>query len=64
MAELRRFVVDASDPALVAAQEIVLAGQGRLRDVEPGPDGCLYVLTTNRDERGAPRPGDDRLLIL
>jgi glucose/arabinose dehydrogenase len=61
---LRRFIVDASNPALVASQEIVLAGQGRLRDVEPGPDGCLYVLTTNRDGRGAPRPGDDRVLRL
>jgi glucose/arabinose dehydrogenase len=35
---------------------------GRLRDVEVGPDGRLYVLTTNRDGRGTVRPGDDKIL--
>lgn len=35
---------------------------GRLRDVVPGPDGALYVLTSNRDGRGSPRAGDDRIL--
>jgi quinoprotein glucose dehydrogenase len=35
---------------------------GRLRDVTVGPDGALYLLTSNRDGRGDPRPGDDRIL--
>jgi glucose/arabinose dehydrogenase len=34
---------------------------GRLRDVVEGPDGALYFLTNNRDGRGVPRPGDDRI---
>src|SRR5687767_10600405 len=37
---------------------------GRLRDVVQGPDGWLYVVTSNRDGRGQPRPGDDKLLRL
>ena len=34
---------------------------GRLRDVVEGPDGALYFLTSNRDGRGNPRPGDDKI---
>jgi len=37
---------------------------GRLRDVRQGPDGALYVLTSNRDGRGTPRSGDDRVLVI
>jgi glucose/arabinose dehydrogenase len=37
---------------------------GRLRDVTVGPDGALYVLTSNRDGRGRPQDGDDRILRL
>jgi glucose/arabinose dehydrogenase len=43
--------------------EVVLEGYGRLRAVTTGPDGeCLYVSTSNRDGRGRPREGDDRVL--
>ncbi len=35
---------------------------GRLRDAVAGPYGALYVLTNNRDGRGSPQPGDDRIL--
>lgn len=49
----RLFVDDASDGSL-----------GRLRDVVAGPDGRLYLLTSNRDGRGNPRPGDDRIYRL
>lgn len=34
---------------------------GRLRDVVEGPDGALYVLSSNRDGRGDPLPGDDTI---
>jgi glucose/arabinose dehydrogenase len=34
---------------------------GRLRDVVEGPDGNLYLLTSNRDGRGRPQPDDDAI---
>jgi glucose/arabinose dehydrogenase len=34
---------------------------GRLRDIVEGPDGALYFLSNNRDGRGGPRQGDDRI---
>ncbi len=61
---LRRFILDPSNPGGVVSQEVVLSGEGRLRDAVSGPDGCLYALTSNRDGRGSPHAGDDRVLQL
>ncbi len=35
---------------------------GRLRDVIAGPDKMLYVTTSNRDGRGIPTAGDDKII--
>ncbi|MBW3648119.1 MAG: PQQ-dependent sugar dehydrogenase [Actinobacteria bacterium] len=49
----------------VTDEQILLGGDyGRLRAVVEGPDGALYVTTSNRDGRGDPARGDDRILRL
>jgi glucose/arabinose dehydrogenase len=35
---------------------------GRIRDVTAGPDGTLWMLTSNTDGRGSVREGDDKLI--
>jgi len=35
---------------------------GRIRDVAPGPEGTLWILTNNTDGRGTPGPDDDRII--
>jgi len=60
---LIRVRFDRADPRRVAeTEELFRAVYGRLRDVVAGPDGALYVATSNRDGRGRARPGDDRIL--
>jgi glucose/arabinose dehydrogenase len=42
--------------------ENFLQGFGRIRDVVEGPDGYLYLATSNRDGRGIPAFDDDKIL--
>ena len=52
-----------ADGTRVTAKETLFAGQfGRLRDVLVGPDGVVYLATSNRDGRGGPASDDDRII--
>ena len=46
----------------LSSQKSILSGIGRVRDVVQGPDGSLYVITSNTDGKGFPERTDDRLL--
>jgi glucose/arabinose dehydrogenase len=64
-AGLYHLVIDPANPAHIASQEKLSdVNIGRIRAVEPGPDGALYLLTSNRDGRGAPQSGDDHIYRL
>jgi len=48
---------------IVISSEALFAGEyGRLRNASMGPDGYLYILTSNQDGRGEPAQNDDRIL--
>ena len=60
---IRRLTFDPDDQAKVTGQEVLFDEEyGRLRDIIQGPDGLLYFTTSNRDGRGNPEFGDDRVL--
>ena len=62
---LLRVRFEPNDPNRVAATERLLAGRfGRIRDVVTGPDGALYLCTSNRDGRNTPVASDDRIVRL
>ena len=44
------------------SQKSILSGVGRIRDVIEGPEGSLYVITSNTDGKGFPDRMDDKLL--
>ena len=46
----------------LSSQKSILSGVGRVRDVVQGPDGSLYVITSNTDGKGFPDSTDDKLL--
>lgn len=56
------YVSDISGGAAEAPVAHLQGEYGRLRAAALGPDGMLYVLTNNRDGRGVPEAGDDRIV--
>jgi glucose/arabinose dehydrogenase len=57
--------VDSYTPGSRVDVKVHFRGElGRIRVVRLGPDGLLYLGTSNRDGRGRPRSEDDRILAL
>ena len=62
---LQRVVLEPPDYRTVTSRQTLFQDRfGRLRAVVMGPDGYIYFTTSNRDGRGSPRQGDDKLLRL
>jgi glucose/arabinose dehydrogenase len=51
-----------ADGSVGEAASLFVGQYGRLRTVVAAPDGALWFTTSNRDGRGDPRDGDDRIL--
>jgi glucose/arabinose dehydrogenase len=58
----RLWAIYIDDSGSAGAVEWFTGEYGRIRDVTPGPDGSLWMLTNNTDGRGDAREGDDRIL--
>ena len=59
----RLWLVPLTATAAPARPTAELQGRfGRLRTVAVGPDGWLWVATSNRDGRGSPADDDDRVI--
>ncbi|MBV6520059.1 MAG: Quinoprotein glucose dehydrogenase B [Gemmatimonadaceae bacterium] len=59
---LHRLTISTNGSAVTAAETLFAGEFGRLRDVLVAPDGTVYIATSNKDGRGSPQAGDDRIL--
>ena len=53
---------DLENSSVISHKKLFQDEFGRLRDVQTGPDGFLYILTSNQDGRGLPNANDDKIL--
>jgi glucose/arabinose dehydrogenase len=60
----RLWRVDVSGRRASHPVDFFVGKYGRMRTVVVAPDGNLWVTTSNRDGRGDPAPGDDRILLV
>lgn len=56
--------IDIVNGKITHDETIIKGSYGRLRGLIVGPDGNLYVSTSNRDGRGIPSSSDDKILKL
>ena len=60
----RLWRVSVVDGRATAPEAFFIGDHGRMRTVVTSPTGDLWVTTSNRDGRGDPRTGDDRILVV
>jgi len=62
---LFRVIIDEDDPhKVISYEKMALISVGRVRDVIEGPDGSIYLSTSNRDGRGKAGANDDTIYRL
>ena len=59
---LRMLDLNLEDNQVNGSTELFFEEFGRLRNAAMGPDGHLYIMTSNQDGRGSPSQNDDRIL--
>ena len=59
---LRMLDLDLENDQVNTSTELFFEEFGRLRNAAMGPDGHLYIMTSNQDGRGSPSQNDDRIL--
>jgi glucose/arabinose dehydrogenase len=60
----RLWKVPVTDQQAGQPEAYFVGDYGRMRTVVAAPDGTLWVTTSNRDGRGEPQDGDDRILAI
>lgn len=51
-----------SGDTITSLTEHYVGTYGRIRTIKVGPDGMFYITTSNRDGRGSPESGDDKII--
>ncbi len=62
--QLLAFPLNADGSGITDSKAYLKNELGRLREVIQGPDGTIYLSTSNQDGRGLPSIGDDKILKL
>ena len=59
---ITQLLLDETGTAVLKSTDFFTNQFGRLRDLCISPEGKVYVATSNRDGRGSPRDGDDKII--